>query len=35
MGYFEMNTTTSLHPSNHEQYHYDNVGQNESTHGVL
>jgi len=30
LGYFEKGTATSLHPSSHEQYLFDNVGQNES-----
>jgi hypothetical protein len=35
LGYRRRGTTISLHPSDHEQYHSYNIGQNESTHGVL
>ncbi len=35
LGYLEKGIVVSLHPSNHEQYPSNNVGQNESTHGVL
>jgi hypothetical protein len=33
--YLKRDTAVSLHPFGHEQNPYDNVGQNESTHGVL
>jgi hypothetical protein len=33
--YLERGAAASLHPFGHEQYLFDNVSQNESTHGVL
>jgi hypothetical protein len=33
--YLEKGNAASLHPSDHEQYPFDKIGQNESTHGVL
>jgi hypothetical protein len=33
--YLERGIAASFHPSGHEQYPYDNVDQNESTHGIL
>jgi hypothetical protein len=35
LGYLEKGNAISLHPFGHEQYLFNNVGQNESTHGVL
>jgi hypothetical protein len=35
LGYLEKGTATSLHPFGHEQYPFDNVGQNELAHGVI
>jgi len=33
--YLEKGNATSLHPSGHEQYPFNIIGQNESAHGVL
>jgi hypothetical protein len=35
LGYCKRGIVASLHPSSHEQNPFDNLGQNESTHGVL
>jgi hypothetical protein len=35
LGYLERGNVVSFHPSNHEKYPFDNVVQNESTHGDL
>jgi len=34
-GYIERGIVLSLHPFGHEQYPFDNVGQNELAHGVI
>ncbi len=34
-GYLERGIVLSLHPFGHEQYPFDNVGQNELAHGVI
>jgi len=33
--YLERGNATSIHPFGHEQYPSNNIGQNDSTHGVL
>jgi hypothetical protein len=34
-GYLEKGNIASFHPLGHEQYPFDNVGQNQLAHGVL
>jgi len=33
--YLERGNATLIHVSGHEQYLFDNIGQNDSAHGVL